>query len=336
MVYDFKTTELYCDRRLGGAERWIQGNPNEARMRVPNEIKDGAYFLCVEVGSELGEYFHFIGTCFFIQVDTQYQKHSYLVTARHVIEEAWAIGHKDIYLRINRRDGGSRPVRLRNQWVFPRNPAIDVCVLPFPTPFEFLVDVWFRPIPAGDMLLTQEVIDDQSVGVGDELVISGLFSKRGGEAKNLPILRSGIIAAMPEEPFEEVINGKRHKFDAYLVEARSIGGLSGSPVFLVIEPWRVPIAHIPNLKELQWHFYLLGLVRGRWDLKKQEEAQNPGQYRRREPRTEEESEMERLNTGIAQVTPISEAMALINGDKLKKQRQRADNQKVKQNAAIKD
>jgi hypothetical protein len=288
-------------------------------MRVPNQIKDGAYFLCVEAGSELGTYLHFIGTCFFVEASTQYQKYDYLVTARHVIEEAWAAKHKNIYVRINRRDGGSRTVQLSNEWVFPKNRAIDVCVIPFPTTSDFLVDVWFRPIPT-DTFLTREVIDDQWVGVGDELVISGLFSKRGGEARNLPILRSGIISAMPEEPFEEVIEKKRYKFDAYLVEMRSIGGLSGSPVFLVIEPWRVPIAHMPNLKELQWKFYLLGLVRGRWDLKKQEEAQNPKEHKRREPLTQEEGEMERLNTGIAQVTPISEAMALINGDKLTAER----------------
>jgi hypothetical protein len=304
-------------------------------MRVRDEIKDGTYFLCVEVGSELGDYLHFIGTGFFIQVETQYQKHSYLVTARHVIEQAKAAKHKDIYLRINRRDGDSTTVRLSHEWVFPENPAVDVCVLPFPTPFEFLIDVWFRPIPA-EMILTKSVMDDQSVGIGDELVIAGLFSKRGGESRNVPILRSGIISAMPEEFFEEVIKGNRYKFDAYLVETRSIGGLSGSPVYLVIEPWRVPIAHIPNLRELQWHFYLLGLVRGRWDLKKQEEAQNPRQYKRREPRTEEESEMERLNSGIAQVTPISEAMALVNGDKLTKQREQADNERINQNAPTKD
>ncbi len=141
---------------------------------------------------------------------------------------------------------------------------------------------------------------------------------------------------MPEVPFDDVIKDakgreKTYKFNAYLVEMRSIGGLSGSPVFLVIEPLRVPIAHIPNLKELEWKFYLLGLVRGRWDLKKQEEEQNPADYKskRREPRTEEEGEMERLNTGIAQVTPISEAMALINGDKLMKRREKSDIERIK-------
>ena len=45
---------------------------------------------------------------------------------------------------------------------------------------------------------------------------------------NLPIVRLGAIAAMPGEYIKTDWGCLR----AYLIEARSIGGLSGSPVFI--------------------------------------------------------------------------------------------------------
>ena len=72
-----------------------------------------------------------------------------------------------------------------------------------------------------------------NVGIGDELITVGLFTQRHGAQKKIPIVRSGIIAAMPDEPFEDQNTGK--PYHAYLVEARSIGGLSGSPVFVSLD-----------------------------------------------------------------------------------------------------
>ena len=43
----------------------------------------------------------------------------------------------------------------------------------------------------------------------------------------MPILRMGNLAAYPQERVQ--VEGV--EMDAYLIEARSIGGLSGSPVF---------------------------------------------------------------------------------------------------------
>jgi hypothetical protein len=56
----------------------------------------------------------------------------------------------------------------------------------------------------------------------------GLFKSHYGEQRNIPIIRIGNIAALPEEPVQTHYCGPT---DAYLVEVRSIAGLSGSPVF---------------------------------------------------------------------------------------------------------
>jgi hypothetical protein len=66
-----------------------------------------------------------------------------------------------------------------------------------------------------------------SLMLGDEVFITGAFWPRLGEQKNIPIVRMGNIAALPEEPVE--FFSPRHP--AYLVETRSLGGISGSPVF---------------------------------------------------------------------------------------------------------
>ncbi len=34
-------------------------------------------------------------------------------------------------------------------------------------------------------------------GIGDRLVAIGLFRDREGEVKNIPVIRSGIVSAMP-------------------------------------------------------------------------------------------------------------------------------------------
>lgn len=81
------------------------------------------------------------------------------------------------------------------------------------------------------MALADEAdIEAHAIGIGDEVLMVGLFTKRYGYRKNIPIVRGGIISAMPEEPIEDQETG--NLYDAYLIEIRSIGGLSGSPVIV--------------------------------------------------------------------------------------------------------
>jgi hypothetical protein len=139
-------------------------------------------------------------------------------------------------------------------------------------------------------------------------MIVGLFSSHYGRVSNRPIVRAGIIAAMPHEPLQDVGSGEY--YDAYLAEVRSVGGLSGSPVWLVISPSRMA----PGLegREYRLHFYLLGLVRGHWQ-KEEAWVSDFG-----------DTEQEALNTGIAIVTPIQKALDIIDsGELVRKRRARA-------------
>jgi hypothetical protein len=68
--------------------------------------------------------------------------------------------------------------------------------------------------------------------------------QRAGSTRNIPIVRTGVIAAMPaiDEPFVR----KGEEYHAYLAEMRSIGGLSGSPVFVFLDRTRTVDARIPE------------------------------------------------------------------------------------------
>jgi hypothetical protein len=115
-----------------------------------------------------------------------------------------------------------------------------------------------------EMLADSQVLKSRGIGIGDELFAVGLFVQRAGSTRNIPIVRTGVIAAMPskDEPFF------RHggEYHAYLAEMRSIGGLSGSPVFVFLNRIRTVDAGIPEGHD--YGMFLLGLIRGHWDLER--------------------------------------------------------------------
>ena len=71
------------------------------------------------------------------------------------------------------------------------------------------------------------------VGVGDDVFVVGRFINHEGVQKNSPTARFGCIAQMPKEP----VKVKGFDQECFLVEARSIGGFSGSPVFWHVLPF---------------------------------------------------------------------------------------------------
>ena len=69
-------------------------------------------------------------------------------------------------------------------------------------------------------------MEREEIGIGSEVYFPGLFVHHHG--RNEPIVRGGIVSSMPTEPVLTEF-GEIH---AYLAEARSVGGLSGSPVIV--------------------------------------------------------------------------------------------------------
>ncbi len=152
----------------------------------------------------------------------------YAVTARHCVSNGAGLAD-EIDLRLNQRNGGTGTIRIDPaDWLL--HPTADVAVAPVSISRE---EFAFRVYPVSG-LATAGFRSDQNIGPGDDVFITGLLVNHPGETKIMPIVRVGNIAAMPDD----AVHMKTGPDVAALIEARSIGGLSGSPVFLHLPFWR--------------------------------------------------------------------------------------------------
>lgn len=219
------------------------------------------------------------------------------MTAKHVVEGAVkeSIDGK-IHLKVNRKDGSATWVEISTgDWLtHPLDNSVDVAVLPFELPTG--IDHLSCPTYG---FATKEVIVRESIGLGDELFFIGAFTGHLETKRNIPIVRIGNIAAMPEEPVDTKMYGK---IEAYLVEARSIGGLSGSPVF-------VHLGGIRNVRESVLaqgnKFYLIGLIHGHWKKERTRDVD----LKLVEP-------IEEVNEGIAIAVPSTNIMEVLDQPRL--------------------
>jgi hypothetical protein len=218
-------------------------------VRVPDHIRRCVAFLAVPAPG--GANPSLVGTAFYVSVPAeglQDARFSYLVTARHV---ARVLENSSSFaVRVNTRDGKSAFMNIDQHWWYhPTDNSVDVAVTPWSPPD--VVECETIPIK---MFVTDELIASQSLGTGDEVFIVGLFAHLAGSARNMPIVRVGNIAMMDGEP----VHSRDFGFmNAYLIEARSIGGISGSPVFV----WSSGVGGLLNT------FWLLGSIHGHWDIR---------------------------------------------------------------------
>lgn len=98
-------------------------------------------------------------------------------------------------------------------------------------------------------------------GIGDEIYIVGLFTFHAGENRNIPIVRVVNIAST----IEEKIQTKYGPMNAYLIEARSIGGLSGSPVFINNGALKFRDGKL-KYKDDGVQLRLIGMIHGHFDI----------------------------------------------------------------------
>jgi hypothetical protein len=268
-------------------------------MRIPEDFFRAVCFLGVEYPSGQRRYG---GTAFLVSVPLEGSAEwvtTYIVTARHNIVKASANATQvggAVCLRFNDRNPDNTvTLELGDaKWITPDDPHTDVAILNWTPPAR----VDHRTIPRR-MLATAEIIRRERIGLGDELTMVGLFSRVPGEGRNQPIVRAGIISAEPSEPLiNELTGGPMH--GCYLAELRSIGGLSGSPVFVFLPEGRTVWEPSPSVRE-SLTFYLFGLVHGHWNL--DESMYIATDHGRKE---------EPLNTGIGVIVPISDALALID------------------------
>ena len=287
------------DCRIPGASKLIP--PGSSPLRIPDEILKCVAFTAYAKGEER----HLNGTAFFVIIpDKEYSRfYGYIVSARHVIEQVSKNGDGQVYLRVNRKDNSTEEHWLTSDvatWKFhPTDPRIDVAAVELPG-WPRTHDHVFYPTTG---FATADVVKQKDIGIGDELFFPGLFVRHFGKVNNIPIARLGNIASMPSEPAPLKTGWSR----AYLVEARSIGGLSGSPVFVYLPSDRDgpdgPFDMNTAIPLGGGDIYLLGLVHGHWDAHFSEDRAAPDFIW---------DKNDRVNMGIGVVVPADQILEVLN------------------------
>jgi len=252
------------------------------------------------------------GTCFLISV---FEKHTlltfvYVVTCRHLADR------NGVCLRIGRRDKLPKIIDMpADDWYFPENRRIDLAVAPFDmtlweedgelaiAPVGYPGAVWGDPATAKNYFLCP----------GADLAIPSLFVPHPGERANIPIMRLATIAAMPGEPLR--FASPAHS--SYLIESRSLGGSSGSPVFVNLRPYdaAVPYVKIDEDGAAQVQLLLLGMLTGAHSGDYADDFATPDQIAA--------TADSQFNAGISVVTPISVVMDFILGGPMADDRARS-------------
>jgi hypothetical protein len=263
-------------------------------MKINEKIKKCVAFLLYKNRDD----YKYAGTCFFIGKDKEVNKYSYVVTAKHVIEGVKSLGSSEVFIKINLIDSTTVLIATKtNSWIYHDDESVDVALNTF-----YLSDNCDHLFYPESSFLNAALIKQNEIDCGDEVFITGLFKHHHGEERNLPIVRIGNIAMMQGEK----VRVKSGLIDAYLIESRSIGGLSGSPVFVnlgVVRKLENQIRHATG----EMTPPLLGLVYGHFDSKVGEIDSVP----------DNKSGEGKINVGIAIVTPVTKLAELLESVKVK-------------------
>lgn len=285
-------------------------------MQIPDEILKCVVFLGYDISDGDNERTVFAGTGFIMNVPfedgTTDSHHIYLVTAHHNYVAIKKHGLESLRISINRKDGGkdvfSVPPGL--DWFGHPNhesdPA-DVVVMPLPVDLQ-RHDI--RTIPIG-MLVNESQIQDRTIAVGNDVFVIGLFTRHFGKQRNLPIVRVGNIAMISQE---KVRTSSYGEMDAYLIEARSIGGISGSPVFFQhsIKVTEMTISVMPT-------FSLGGLIHGHYPT-----SEDVIDFASLDEDISKKIEEKHINMGIAIVTPAAKIRETLEQPRLHQLRTAAE------------
>lgn len=303
-------------------------------MRIPDSILKSVVFIGSPHTLKDGRRIDVLeGTAFFVSIKSENDpdgRYAYVVTAAHIAQDLE--GDREAFLRINTKEGKAVKVLLGEnaRWFYhPTDPYADVAV--FPTglsqeKFDYLLE-------PTSIFVTNEIMREEGIGIGDEVSIVGLFAEVRGEKMNLPMVRVGNIAMLPPEDERVYVdpNNWRPKrapadmpptMEAYLIEARSIGGFSGSPVFSVRNYFMLdrkrqednPNKAIVDQARVIGRMHLLGLIHGHWDL-----AVETKDYFLRDIYPNDS-----INMGVAIVTPAKKILETLNHPELVARRRKGD------------
>lgn len=294
------------DTRLSGTPRNWLFPPRDWGMRVPDTVLNSVVFLGRDIPGGRPQW---SATGFLVGIPASGGGcFTYLVTVAHAAD---AMEGRDTVVGLNRVGGGTVDILIpkgTKWWYHPtERDRVDAAVLPCPLPEE----ADFCQVPVA-MFLTDEAASDNHIGPGDVTFCPGLFRRMAGRERYLPVVRTGNVAMMPTETLPGV-SFRRNVTDmeAYLIEARSMSGFSGSPVFVrgtasltmnVTTPTGPTIRSV--VVQTTSSIYLMGLVHGHWNL-------HPGDHDNPDFQAVPESEKS-IALGMAVVVPAKKVLEILN------------------------
>jgi len=199
-----------------------------------------------EIGSEFG------GTGFFLMIPLDGYDHFGFIYAISNVHVIFGIKSENIYLRINTQDEKFDIIETKkSDWVrHPDGDDIAVCNIKFKK--DFHKEGYF----SRTHFITKKFIDENNVGVGDEIIMIGRFRVHAGKNKNLPVAMFGCISQMPKETLHNPFT--KCNQESFLVEMKSIKGFSGSPVIVYIPAFSNRFDG-STLVRTRWEQRLLGI-----------------------------------------------------------------------------
>jgi hypothetical protein len=225
------------------------GGEEAAMARVHDQYLNCVFYLypsvdCAERGDAMG------GTGFVVSVPTASEGENfyYAVTNRHVIETG------SVAFRFNTTSGVVTCVDSDEQsWLLSPTDDLAVALIGF----DSVKDYQLRSVPL-DQFVSKDRIAKHDIGPGDETFTVGRFVSAEGRQRNSPSVRFGNIAHIAPDPVRHHVGLRVHEQESFLVEARSIPGFSGSPVFVQIPhfAWRPNSAEVTTVGVGPW---LLGV-----------------------------------------------------------------------------
>lgn len=270
-----------------------------ADMRVFNELLECVVFI----GTEKHGPFSPVGTGFLTGYERDEYIYFFLVTANHVVD---LVAGDKISIRMNRKDGTCGTIQLEKRFrIYSERDDLAVFHIPdLSSGFE--VKTWPLDRKRRDYVHQNTYLPT----VGDEVVTVGLYTSHYGKSKNIPVARIGNIAMLPSEP----VRTDSGYVEAYLIEVRSIAGLSGSPVFLQIPRIRVE-NDTPQLLDHDISL-LLGVMIGYHIVESKEDQIEVPQFQ--EFREAGAPQMTERNTGFAVVIPEDRLFELMESEEMSK------------------
>ncbi len=258
--------------------------------RIPDHFLDCSIYLYPSSDAALAGH-HSGGSGFLVGVPCGVpdQSVTVAVTNRHVIEIGAPV------IRLNNLDGTVSIYEAEEpNWIFPKG-GLDLAVLPIP-----VVPGRQRFKRVGyTAIMSEETAREWDIGPGTDTFLVGRFIESGGIQTNQPSVRFGTVAQMPLEYPNEF--GRPQ--ESFLVETRSVGGYSGSPVFAHIPPFMKDMSS-GDLDGSYWGPALLGV--------------NWGHATRRDPildpagRETGSGQHVRSQTGMAMVIPAWRLLKFLN------------------------